>query len=115
MIVLQDLDDLDCMLNFIKVDGIVDNEKWKTWKDLHNMLTAWNVLFCQIPTPYFTKHLTNKGKLKCSCEFKEKFPKVLHLLRHFLRPKKIFRVVGGSTKFKILHSDSVEIGRNYIY
>jgi hypothetical protein len=116
MIVPQELDGLDRTLNFIKADGMVDNEKWKTWKDLHNMLTtSWNVLFCQILAPYFAKHLTNKRKLKCACEFKEKFPEVLHLLRNFLRPKKFFRVVGGSAKFKILHGDSIEFGRNWIY
>jgi hypothetical protein len=86
MIVLQELDDLDQMLKFIKVDGTMDNEKWRSWKEAHNVSTAsWNVLLCQIPVPYFAKRLTNKAKLKRACEFEEKFPEVLHLLKNFLR------------------------------
>jgi hypothetical protein len=40
MIVLQDLDELDRTLEFIKVDGMVDNNEWRAWKELHNDLTA---------------------------------------------------------------------------
>jgi hypothetical protein len=47
MIVLQELDDLDRMLQFIKADGTVDNEKWKSWRELHNLsIVTWNVLLC---------------------------------------------------------------------
>ena len=45
LIVLQELDELDSSLEFIIVEGTINNEKWKTWKLLHNVSTAsWNVL-----------------------------------------------------------------------
>jgi hypothetical protein len=69
---------------------------------------VWNVLLCQTPVPYFAKLLINKGKLKRVCEFQEKFPKVLNLLRNFFR-------LGGSTKFKILYGESMEYDRNLTY
>ena len=70
MIVLQELDDLDFMLQFIKADRIVNNEKWRSWKELYNMSTTmWNVLLHQILAPYFAKRLMNVGKLKRACEF----------------------------------------------
>ena len=88
LIVLQELDELDSSLEFITIEGTMDNEKWKTWKQLHNISTTfWNVLFFQIPAIYFAKCLTNEGKLKCASEFQEKFPKVLYFLRNFLRLK----------------------------
>jgi hypothetical protein len=88
LIVLQELDELDGSLEFITAEGTVDNEKWRTWKQLHNVSTAsWNVLLSQIPATYFAKRLTNEGKLKRAYEFQEKFPEVLHFLRNFLRLK----------------------------
>jgi hypothetical protein len=65
--------------------------------------------------PYFAKRLINKRKLKCACESQEKFPKVLHLLRNFLRLKNNFKVVGGSMKFMTLCNDSMEFGKNWTY
>jgi hypothetical protein len=45
LIVLQELDELDGSLEFITTEGTMDNEKWRTWKQLHNISTAsWNVL-----------------------------------------------------------------------
>jgi hypothetical protein len=110
------LDELDYTLEFIKVDGkgrwMVDNDKWRTWKELHDVLTTlWN----QIPVPYFAKRLTNEGKLKLAYEFQKKFLEVLYLFRNYLRLKKCFRMVGGSAKFMILHGNSMEFGRNWIY
>jgi hypothetical protein len=32
VIVLQELDELDGLLEFITAEGIVDNENWRTWK-----------------------------------------------------------------------------------
>jgi hypothetical protein len=65
MSVFQELNELHCKLKFIKGDGSLDNDKWRTWKELHNILTdSWNVLLSQPLAPYFVKHLTNKGKLK---------------------------------------------------
>jgi hypothetical protein len=32
LIILQELDELDGSLEFITVEEIVDNEKWRTWK-----------------------------------------------------------------------------------
>jgi uncharacterized membrane protein len=76
----------------------VNNEKWRSWKELYNMSTAmWNVLLHQIPASYFAKRLMNVGKLKRAYEFQEKFLEVLHLIGNFLRLKNNFEVVGGST------------------
>jgi hypothetical protein len=40
LIVLQELDELNGSLEFITVEGTMDNEKWRTWKQLHNVSTA---------------------------------------------------------------------------
>ena len=70
MIVLQELDALDGMLEFIKVDDVVNNRKWKEWKKTHAIsIATWSILLCVISVAYFAKRLTNKGKLKCACEF----------------------------------------------
>jgi hypothetical protein len=70
MIVLQELDALDGLLEFIKVDGIVNNKKWRNWKEAHEVsIATWNTLLYQIPAPYFAKRLTNERKLKYACEF----------------------------------------------
>ena len=78
-------------------------------------IALWNILFCHIPTSYFVKHFTNEKKLKHACEFQDKFLRVLHLLRNFIRLKRAFQVNGGSAKFKILHGDSMEFGRPWSY
>jgi hypothetical protein len=111
LIVLQELDELDGSLEFITAEGTVDNEKWRTWKQLHNVsTTSWNVLLSHIPATYFAKHLTNEGKLKRACGFQEKFPEVLHFLQKILRLKTRFWVFGGSAKFRVLNSESMEFG-----
>lgn len=70
MIILQELDELDHTLEFIKVDRIVDIDKERTWKELHNIsIVVWNVLFCQTRVPYFAKLFINKRKLKRLYEF----------------------------------------------
>jgi hypothetical protein len=115
-IVLQELDELDGSLEFITAEGTVDSEKWRTWKQLHNVSTAsWNVLLFQIPATYFAKCLTNEGKLKRACEFQEMFPEVLYFLRNFLRLKIRFRVSRGSAKFRVLNSESMEFGAPWAY
>ena len=84
LIVLLELVELDGSLEFITAEGTVDNEKWRTWKQLHNISTAsWNILLSQIQATYFAKHLMNERKLKRVCEFQDKFPEVLHFLRNF--------------------------------
>ena len=40
MIVLQEFDALDNTLEFTRVDGVVNNEKWKEWKKTHIILVA---------------------------------------------------------------------------
>jgi hypothetical protein len=116
MIVLQELDALDGTLEFIKVDGAVNNEKWKEWKKTHIVsIATWSVRLCVIPAAYFAKRFMNEGKLKRVCEFQEKFLEVLHFLRNFLRLKNNFSVSGGSAKFKIVKRDSLEFGRDWIY
>jgi hypothetical protein len=116
LIILQELDEFDGSLEFITAEGTVDNKKWRTWKQLHNVsTTSWNVLLSHILATYFAKRLTNEGKLKCACEFQEKFPEVLHFLRKFLRLKTRFRVSGGSAKFQVLNSESMEFGAPWAY
>jgi hypothetical protein len=116
LIVLQELDELDGSLEFITAEGTVDNKKWRTWKQLHNVSTAsWNILFSQIPSTYFVKRLTNEGKLKRACEFQKKFPEVLHFLRNFLRLKIRIQVSGGSAKFRVLNNESMEFGAPWAY
>jgi hypothetical protein len=116
MIVLQEFDALDSTLEFTRADGAVNNEKWREWKKTHVVSVAtWSILLCVIPAAYFAKHLTNKGKLKCACEFQEKFLGVLHFLRNFLRLKNNFSVSDGSAKFRTLTRDSLEFGRDWTY
>jgi hypothetical protein len=116
MIVLQEFDALDGTLKLTRADGGVNNEKWKEWKKTHAVsVAAWIVLLYVIPAAYFAKRLMNEGKLKCACEFQEKFPEVLHFLRNFLRLKNNFNVSGGSTKFRTLKCDSLEFGRDWTY
>ena len=111
LIVLQELDELEDSLEFITAEGTVDNEKWRTWKKEHNVSTAsWNILLTQIPAAYFVKRLTNEAKLKRACEFKDKFPSVLHFLRGFLRLKNRLVRPGGSAKFRTLNSETMEFG-----
>ena len=113
MIVLQEFDALDSTLKFTRVDGTVNNEKWKEWKKTHAISVAtWSVLLCIILGAYFVKCLTNEGKLKHAYEFQEKFPEVLHFLWNFLRMKNNFSVLGGSTKFRTLKHDLLEFGRD---
>ena len=113
MIVLQELDALDGMLEFIKADGAVNNKKWNEWKKTQAILIAtWSVLLCVIPLAYFAKRLINEGKLNRACEFQEKFLEVLHFLQNFLRLKNNFSALGGSTKFRTLKRDSLEFKRD---
>jgi hypothetical protein len=108
MIVLQELNDIDRILEVVTAEGTVDNEKWRSWKRSHNVSSAvWNVFLTIIPAPYFTKRLTNEGKLKRVLEFQEKFLVVLHELVNFVRLKKNFRVAGGSGKFMTLNSEGI--------
>ena len=116
LIVLQELDELDGSLEFIIVEGTVDNEKWRTWKQLYNVSTASsNVFLSQISATYFAKRFANERKLKCAYEFQEKFPEVLHFFRNFLRLKIRFKVSRGSTKFWVLNSESMESGAPWAY
>jgi hypothetical protein len=103
-------------LEFIIAEGTMDNEKWRTWKQLHNVSTAsWNVLLSQILATYFVKRLTNEGKLKRAYEFQEKFPEVLYFLRNFFRLKIRFWISRGSAKFRVLNSESMEFGAPWAY
>jgi hypothetical protein len=116
LVVLQELDELDGSLEFIIAEGTVDSEMWRTWKQLHNVSTAsWNVLLYHNPATYFAKRLTNERKLKRACEFQEKFPEVLHFLQKILRLKTRFQVSGGSAKFRVLNSESMEFGAPWAY
>ena len=70
MIILQELNNIDRNLEVVTIERMVDNDKWKAWKRCHNVSSAaWNVFLTIIPAPYFTKQLTNNGKLKRVSEF----------------------------------------------
>jgi hypothetical protein len=113
MIVLQEFDALDGTLEFTKVEGTVNNEKWREWKKTHVVsIATWSVLLSIIPATYFAKRLTNKGKLKRVCKFQEKFHEVLHFVWNFLRLKNTFSISGGSAKFRTLKHDSLEFRRD---
>ena len=116
MIVLQEFDALDGTLEFTRADGAMNNERWKEWKKNHIVSVAtWSVLLCVIFGVYLAKCLTNEGKLKCACEFQEKFLEMLHFLQNFLRINNNFSVSGGSAKFRTLKRDSLEFGRDWTY
>ena len=116
MIVLQECDAWDGTLEFTRADGVVNNEKWREWKKTHAVsVVMWSVLFYVIPAMYFAKRLTNEGKLKCACEFQDKFLEVLHLFWNFLRLKNNFSISSGSTKFRTLKRDLLEFGRGWTY
>jgi hypothetical protein len=116
LIVHQELNDIDHSLEVVTAEKTVDNEKWRAWKRSYNVSSAaWNVLHTIIPAPYFTKRLTNEGKLKRASEFHEKFLVVLHVLSNFLRLKKNFKVAGGSGKFKTINSETMMLGRDWTY
>ena len=72
-------------------------------------------MFTLISAPYFTKVLTNEGKLKWASELQEKFPMVLHVLVNFLRLKMNFRIAGGLGKFKMINFETMMLGRDWTY
>ena len=76
-IVLEELVELQPDLKFIKPDGSVDGNEWRKWKLDHRVSSAtYNMLLYLSGNQYFSKRLTNEGKLKRASEFQEKFPDV---------------------------------------
>ena len=95
-IVLEELVELQPDLKFIKPDGSVDGDEWRKWKLDHRVSSAtYNMLLYLPGNQYFSKRLTNEGKLKRASEFQEKFPDVLSFFRNFLRVKSNLRPCTG--------------------
>ena len=69
-VVLEVLVELQLDLKFIKPDGFVDCKKWKKWKVDHRVSSGtYNIFLYQSRNQYFSKRLTNEGKLKHASEF----------------------------------------------
>ena len=75
-------------LKFIRADGSVDGDKWRNWKLDHRVSNGtYNIILYLSGSQYFSKRLTNEGKLKRASEFEEKFPDVLLFFQNFLQLK----------------------------
>ena len=115
-VVLEELEGLQDDLLFFKGDGSVDGDKWRHWKEEHKVLSATYNLFLYLPTnQYFSKRLTNEGKLKRAREFYEKFPDVLPFLRNFLRLKSNLGKITGAIKLRTQDSVSMALSRDISY
>ena len=96
-VILEDLVELQPDLKFMAPDGAVDGDVWRQWKRDHRVSSAtYNILLHLPRNQYFSKQLTNEGKLKRASEFQEKFLEVLLFLPNFLRLKSN---LGPSTGF----------------
>ena len=114
-IVLEELVELQPDLKFIKPDGFVDGDEWRKWKLDHRVSSAtYNMLY--LPgNQYFSKRLTNEGKLKRASEFQEKFPDVLSFFRNFLRVKSNLRPCTGHIRLRSQDSVSLSLLREWSY
>ena len=115
-VVLEELEGLQDDLSFFKGDGSVDGDKWRHWKEEHRVSSATYNLFLYLPTnQYFSKKLTNEGKLKCAREFQEKFPDVLPFFRIFLRLKSNLGKITGAIKLHTQDLVSLALSRDTSY
>ena len=115
-IVLEELVELQPDLKFIKPDGSVDGDEWRKWKLDHRVSSAtYNMLLYLPGNQYFSKRLTNKGKLKQASEFQEKFPDVLSFFRNFLRVKANLRPCTGHIRLRVQDSVSLSLLREWSY
>ena len=70
----------------------MDGEEWRKWKGDHRVSSGTYNMMLYLPgNQYFSKRLTNEGKLKRASEFQEKFPDALTIFHNFLRLKSIQR------------------------
>ena len=103
-------------LKFIKPDGSVDGYEWRKWKLDHRVSSAtYNMLLYLSGNQYFSKWLTNEGKLKRASKFQEKFPDVLSFFRNFLRVKSNLRPCTGHIRLREQDSVSLSLLREWSY
>ena len=115
-IVLEELVELQPDLKFIKSDGSVDGDEWRKWKLDHRVSSAtYNMLLYLPGNQYFSKRLTNEGKLKQANEFQEKFPGVLSFFCNFLRVKSNLRPCTGHIRLRVQDSVSLSFLREWSY
>ena len=92
MIILQELVAINTRFLFIKMDGNINNNKWREWKRDHGVSYAtYNILLYQLPKGFWLVRLTNKGKLKRANNIIKKFPTILSIFWKFLALKATFR------------------------
>ena len=115
-VVLEELEGLQDDLSFFKGDGSVDGDNWRHWKEEHRVSSATYNLFLYLPTnQYFSKRLTNEGKLKCAREFQEKFPDVLSFFQNFLRLKSNLGKITSAIKLRTQDLVSLALSRDTSY
>ena len=69
-VVLEELVELQLNLKFIKADGSINGDEWRKWKLDHRLSSGtYNNLLYLLGSQYFSKRLTNEGKLKRANEF----------------------------------------------
>ena len=64
---------------------------------------------------YFSKRLTNEGKLKCASKFQKKFRDALTIFRNFLRLKSNQRPRSGHIRLRAQESVSLSLLREWAY
>ena len=115
-VVLEELMELEPNLKFIKSDGSVDGEEWRKWKVEHRVSSGmYNMMLYLLGNQYFSKRLTNEGKLKHASEFQEKFPDALTIFRNFLRLKSNQRPRSGHIRLRAHESVSLSLLREWTY
>ena len=115
-IVLEELVELQPDLKFIKSDGSVDGDEWRKWKLDHRVSNAtYNILLYLLGNQYFSKRLTNEGKLKRASEFQEKFLDALSFFHNFLRVKSNLRPYTGHIRLRAQDSMSLSLLREWSY
>ena len=115
-VVMEELVELQPDLKFIRADGSVDGNEWRNSKLDHKVSSGtYNILLYLPGSQYFSKRLTNEGKLKCASEFQEKFPDVLSFFRNSLRLKSNLRLRTGHIRLRGQDSVSLSLLREWNY
>ena len=115
-VVMEKLVELQPDLKFIRADGSVDGDEWRNWKLDHRVSSGtYNILLYLPGSQYFSKRLTNEGKLKRASEFQKKFSNVLLFFRNFLRLKLNLRPRMGHIRLRGQDSVSLSLLREWNY
>ena len=100
-VVMEELMELQPNLKFIKSDGSMDSEEWRKWKADHRVSSGTYNMMLYLPgNQYFSKRLTNEGKLKRAKEFQEKLLDALTIFHNFLRLKSNQRPRSGHIRLR---------------